>query len=112
MEFESPIHYRIIFWKGNLDDDRMLLHLKVEDDEFEPFEFHSAIVLTKDKSTLYACTTEGSHALTKHVKSMETKKWEFVENLPRMENDDSEVMLQLILDKHDKVLYGSIETSL
>ncbi|CAH1380087.1 unnamed protein product [Tenebrio molitor] len=107
MEFENPTHYRIIFWKGNLDDDRMLLHLKVEDDEFEPFEFHSAIVLTKDKSTLYACTTEGSHALTKHVKSMETKKWEFVENLPRMENDDSEVMLQLILDKHDKVLYGS-----
>ncbi|XP_068899926.1 NACHT and WD repeat domain-containing protein 2 isoform X2 [Tenebrio molitor] len=107
MEFESPTHYRIIFWKGNLDDDRMLLHLKVEDDEFEPFEFHSAIVLTKDKSTLYACTTEGSHALTKHVKSMETKKWEFVENLPRMENDDSEVMLQLILDKHDKVLYGT-----
>ncbi|KAH0810500.1 hypothetical protein GEV33_012289 [Tenebrio molitor] len=107
MEFENPTHYRIIFWKGNLDDDRMLLHLKVEDDEFEPFEFHSAIVLTKDKSTLYACTTEGSHALTKHVKSMETKKWEFVENLPRMENDDSEVMLQLILDKHDKVLYGT-----
>ncbi|XP_064214500.1 NACHT and WD repeat domain-containing protein 2 isoform X2 [Tribolium castaneum] len=108
MEFDNPTDYRIIYWKGTLDDDRMQLHLTTEGTKFEPFEYHSSVVLTKDKSTLYACsTTDGTYAVSKFTKSDDTHRWEFVENLPRMKNDDSEVMLQLKLDKYDMVLFGT-----
>ena len=106
MEFDNPTQHRIIFWKGNLDDPRMLLHFKQSETDFEPFDFHSAIVFSKDKSTMYACTTEGSYAVTKYVRCDGDSRWQFDQNLPRMENDDSEVMLQLKLDKHDQVLFG------
>lgn len=107
MEFDNPTDYRIIYWKGTLDDDKMLLSLKTEDVEFDAFEYHSAIVLTKDKTTLYACTTDGNYSVSKYTKNPETKTWELTENLPRMQNDDTEVILQLKLDKHDQVLFGT-----
>lgn len=107
MELESVTYYRIVFWKGNLDDSQMLLSLKIDGDDYEDFEYHSSMVMTKDKTILYACTTNGIYAVTKYTLSNETKLWEKDEDLPRMENDDTEVMLQLKLDKYDKVLFGT-----
>lgn len=107
MEFKSVTHYRIVFWKGNLDDSRMLLVSKIEDEEFEDFEYHSSMVLTKDQTTLFACTTDAIYVVTKYTLSNETKQWVKDKDLPRMQNDDAEVMLQLKLDKDDKVLFGT-----
>lgn len=64
------------------------------------------MVVTRDKNTLYTCTTEECYAVSKYVKDGEAKKWEKVEDLPRSDNDETEVMLQLKMDKHDKVLFG------
>lgn len=66
----------------------------------------SSIVLTKDKNTTYACITEDCYAVTKLVRNQETKKWDIAQELPRSETDNTEVILQLKLDKYGKVLFG------
>ncbi|KAJ8954195.1 hypothetical protein NQ318_005790 [Aromia moschata] len=107
MEFDSVEQYRIIFWKGDLDDDRMLLYLHSKDGVFESLEYHSAIVLTKDKNALYTCTVPECYAVSKYVKDVGTKKWEKFKDLPRSENDNTEIMLQMKLDKDDRFLFGT-----
>ncbi|XP_072379032.1 NACHT and WD repeat domain-containing protein 2 isoform X1 [Diabrotica undecimpunctata] len=106
MEFDNKEEYRIIFWKDNLDDDRMSLFLHSEED-FEYLEFHSAIVFIKDKSVLYTCTTPDSYQVSKYEKNTESKIWYKLEDLPRTSNDDTEAILQLKLDKHDNILFGT-----
>uniref|UniRef100_A0A6P7FQL4 NACHT and WD repeat domain-containing protein 2 n=1 Tax=Diabrotica virgifera virgifera TaxID=50390 RepID=A0A6P7FQL4_DIAVI len=106
MEFDNKEEYRIIFWKDNLDDDRMSLFLHSEGD-FEYLEFHSAIVFVKDKSVLYTCTTPDTYLVSKYEKNTESKIWYKVEDLPRTSNDDTEAILQLKLDKHDNILFGT-----
>ncbi|KAJ8982590.1 hypothetical protein NQ317_005062 [Molorchus minor] len=107
MEFDSTEEYRVIFWKGNIDDDRMLLYVTTKNGVFENFEYHSAMVLTKDKNALYTCTTPECYAVSKYIKNGDTNKWEKVCDLPRSENDDTEMLLQLKLDKEDRFLFGT-----
>lgn len=68
--------------------------------------FSSALVLTKDKNALYACTTPGLQIVSKYEKSEATKTWNKVKDLPRTGNDENEIMLQLKLDRSDKFLFG------
>lgn len=73
------------------------------------------MVFTKDKSVLYTCTEPGLYTVSKFVPSGLVWKKDY--DLPRSDKDDSEAMLQLRLDKHDKVLFGNyyslvIETKL
>lgn len=75
------------------------------------------MVLTKDKSVLYTCTVPGLYTVSKFVKDPSGLVWKKDYDLPRSDKDDSEAMLQLRLDKHDKVLFGNyyslvIETKL
>ncbi|KAF2895446.1 hypothetical protein ILUMI_10727 [Ignelater luminosus] len=74
IEYYSLKEYFIIFWTGDLEDDKMMLYSYEETTQFDPLEFHSSIVLTKDKNTAYACITEDCYAVTKLVKNQETKK--------------------------------------
>lgn len=69
-------------------------------------EIFSGIVLTADKSTLYACTTDSFYSISKYTRNTAENKWEKVEDLLRSPTDDTEVVLQLKLDKHEKVLFG------
>nr|CAI5835187.1 unnamed protein product [Callosobruchus analis] len=107
MELDNKTQYRIIFWKGTLDDENMRLLLVTEDGSYKCLEYHSALVLSKDKNTVYACTTPGTYQISKFIKSEDTKTWEKVEDLPRAGNDELEMMLQLKLDKDDKYLFGT-----
>ncbi|CAH1118502.1 unnamed protein product [Phaedon cochleariae] len=107
MEYDNKAEYRIIFWKGNLDDDRMTLSLHTKEGDYEYLEYHSGMVLTRNKNTLYACTTPGLYIITKYAKSEDEKKWEKVQDLPRTVNDDTELILQLKLDKDDLYLFGT-----
>lgn len=84
----------------------MILNYYHDDVVIQPFEYHSAIILTKDKNCLYACTTEGNYAVSKYIKNKESKMWELNKELPRSETDDVEAMMQLKLDKEEKVLFG------
>lgn len=40
MEFDNKEEYRIIFWKGNLDDDNMNLFHRSKNGEYENLDFH------------------------------------------------------------------------
>ncbi|XP_057664227.1 NACHT and WD repeat domain-containing protein 2 [Diorhabda carinulata] len=106
MEFDNKEEYRILFWKGDLEDERMslLLHSK---EYYECLEFHSAIVFKKEKTSLFTCTTPGCYVISKYVQNDELKTWDKVCDLPRAENDKTEAILQLKLDKHDKILFGT-----
>ncbi|XP_056633882.1 NACHT and WD repeat domain-containing protein 2 [Diorhabda sublineata] len=106
MEFDNKEEYRILFWKGDLEDERMslLLHSK---EYYECLEFHSAIVFKKEKTSLFTCTTPDCYVISKYVQNDELKTWDKVCDLPRAENDKTEAILQLKLDKHDKILFGT-----
>lgn len=95
--------YHAIYWHGDLEDDKMLLSYI----DYEVLAFHSALVFTKDKKTLYVCTTVDCYAVSKYVRSDCDRKWLKVEDLPRAVSDDSEVVLQLKLDKNDEMLFGT-----
>lgn len=101
MEFDNIDDYHIIYWRGDLEDDRMLLSLN----NVEPLEFHSALVFNKNKTTIYTCTTENCYAVTKYIK--DENNWRKIEDLSRAENDDTEVILQLKLDKNDNILFAT-----
>lgn len=40
MEFDNKSQYRIIFWRGNLDDDRMILFLHTNEGDYEYLNLH------------------------------------------------------------------------
>jgi len=40
VEYTNLDLYRIVFWSGNLDDTRMLLHTYRKKTSLEPFQFH------------------------------------------------------------------------
>lgn len=107
IEFTKKTEYVTIFWSGNIDEDRMLMKVSIDSEEFEALEYHSGMVMTKDKNTVYACTDENIYSVTKYVRNNEQKKWEKITELPRSPTDDTEVVLQLKLDKYEKMLFGT-----
>lgn len=44
--------------------------------------------------------------MSKYEKCEDTRSWKKLFDLPRTENDDTEIMLQLKLDRTDKFLFG------
>lgn len=70
----------------------------------------SGLVITNDKNTIYACTTDNLHIVSKYQKNDVENKWEKVEDLPRSQTDDTEIVLQLRLDKNENVLFGEYST--
>ncbi|XP_066257781.1 NACHT and WD repeat domain-containing protein 2 [Euwallacea similis] len=107
MEWDNKSEYRIVFWKSTLEDDRMKIYFKSKDGEYKILEFHSAMALTKDKSVLYACTTPNLYRVSKYTHNPSKLVWEKQGDLPKSDKEDIEVVLQLRLDQHDKVLFAT-----
>ncbi|PSN30262.1 hypothetical protein C0J52_18638 [Blattella germanica] len=105
MEFSSLDKYRLLFWTGSLDNTKLLLHNV--NPNLEPFHFHSAMVMTQDKSMLYCCVGEGHYGVTQYKADPDANQWSFQIELPRMENDEIEVLLQLKLDQNETTLLGT-----
>lgn len=63
--------------------------------------------MTKDKQTLYACTTKDVYKVTKYTIGDNLTQWEEVLELPRTYNDDIEYMLQLKLNKEEDTLLAT-----
>ena len=63
--------------------------------------------MTKDKKTLYACTTKDVYQVTKYAMDETSTEWEKVFDLPRAHNDDVEYLLQLKLDKEQETLLAT-----
>ncbi|XP_044733634.1 NACHT and WD repeat domain-containing protein 2 [Chrysoperla carnea] len=108
MEFQTLTEYRIIYWLDDKeDDDRMLFQYINNGNEFECFNIHSGLVLTNDKQYMYTCVSENNYSVTKYQVNQEAKQWDFVTELPRAENDITEIVLQLKLDKTNDILFGT-----
>lgn len=108
----------------------MLLHTYKNNKFFEPFKFHryvnakvfllqyslndklvsqltSAMVMTKERNILYACTTKDNFQVTKFKMDENSSQWEENFDLPRAENDDVEYILQLKLNKEEDILLAT-----
>ncbi|XP_018333645.1 NACHT and WD repeat domain-containing protein 2 [Agrilus planipennis] len=107
MEFDNFAQYRILFWKGSIEDNKMMFYYRNNDSEFEPFFYHGAIAFSKDRQTIYTCTQENNYSVSKFQKNDDKKVWEKVLDLPRSESDETEIVLQLKLDRKDTILLAS-----
>ncbi|XP_011338040.1 NACHT and WD repeat domain-containing protein 2 isoform X2 [Ooceraea biroi] len=107
VEYTNLDHYRIVFWSGSIDDSRMLLHTYKKKISLDPFQFHSAMVMTKDKGTLYACTSKEDYKVVKYRNDEISSYWEKVHDMPRAYNDDIEYLLQLKLDREEEMLLAT-----
>ena len=65
------------------------------------------MVMTKNKKTLYTCTTDDIFQVTKYTIDESSTCWQKALDLPRAYNDDVEYMLQLKLNKEDKTLLAT-----
>lgn len=70
-------------------------------------DFFSALVMTKDKGTLYACTSKDDYRITKYRSDETSSHWEKVFDMPRAYNDDVEYLLQLKLDREEEMLLAT-----
>lgn len=64
-------------------------------------------MITKEQDTLYACTTQNNYSVSIYHKNEQEFKWLKIKDLPRSPTDETEVVLQLKLDKDEKILYGT-----
>lgn len=140
VEYTNLDHYRIVFWSGDIEDSRMLLHTYKKKVSLDPFQFHryislqnkdsmrtirfnksfivylensiiknyfSAMVMTKDKSTLYACTSKEDYRVIKYMSDETSSYWEKAHEMPRAYNDNVEYLLQLKLDREEEMLLAT-----
>lgn len=107
MEFDNKEEYRIIFWKNNLEDEKMLfLYHNNEGGDFEMKGFRGAMITNTNKDVLYCCANENDYTVSKFIRNDSEKVWEFVQDLPKLD-DEAEAMLQLKLGSQDTILYGT-----
>lgn len=67
----------------------------------------SAMIMTKDKGTLYACTSKDDYRVVKYSSDETSSYWEKVFDMPRAYNDDVEYLLQLKLDREEEMLLAT-----
>lgn len=100
---------------GNNNCDNHQQHFESDKNESEvianPLEFHSAMVLTKDKKTFYACTTKDDYRVTKYTIEITDNScsccWKRQYDLPRAYNDNTEYILQLKIDRDEETLLAT-----
>lgn len=85
----------------------MLIHSYQEEMMLHPLEFHSAMTLTKDKRTLYACTTKNDYRVIKYNVDDNNCCWTDELTMPRAHNDITEYLLQLKIDRNEETLLAT-----
>lgn len=65
------------------------------------------MVMTKDRNTLYACTSKDDYRVVKYNSDETSSYWEKVFDMPRAYNDDVEYLLQLKLDREEEMLLAT-----
>lgn len=65
------------------------------------------MVMSKDKSVLYACTSKDDYRVVKYRNDETSSYWEKVHEMPRAYNDDVEYLLQLKLDREEEMLLAT-----
>nr|CAD7412869.1 unnamed protein product [Timema poppensis] len=107
MHYTTMEEYWLLFWSGSLDKHNMRLRSILPTGPFSPLDFHSAMVMTRDRSIIYCCTQPDRYGVTKYCAYPKEARWLEEKTLPAAENDDVEVLLQLKLDKDETTLIGT-----
>ena len=112
IEFYTAKDYNQIFWSGSINETRLKFDSHRDEMCTPSLYFFSALVLNKDRSKLYGCANEENYEVSvfrfEHtMDSSSSIEWIFDEKLPRFENDDKEMLLQLRLDQNDRMLLGT-----
>lgn len=111
MEYKSLDHFILLFWKGNLENTKMLLRTVRPYDELDPISFHrykyhinsffdflisycclsfllmvafnfsSAMVLNKAWTEMYCCPLPGLYTVCKFTAPDEAENWGLVAEL-------------------------------
>ncbi|XP_039495368.1 NACHT and WD repeat domain-containing protein 2 isoform X2 [Drosophila santomea] len=111
MEFFNPADYNVVFWSGSINDMRLRLDSCRGGHYSNCQRLFSAMVMNKDRTRAYGCANEENFEVSvfDFIEDEATGEicWTLVESLPRFENDDKEMLLQLRLDQHDRMLLGT-----
>lgn len=111
MHFESTTDYKVTYWSGTINETRLRFDSVKSDKPSKELYFHSAMVLNKARTTLFCCMNEETYQVSclKFVEDEETGdcNWTLDRELPRYENDEKEMLLQLKVDQNDKKLLGT-----
>lgn len=113
MEFFTPLDYNVIFWSGSINEIRLRLDSCRTSNYSNSVHFFSALVMNKGRTRAYGCANKDNFQVSAYdfIENKETGEihWSFVEHLPRYENDEKEMLLQLRLDQHqqDRMLLGT-----
>ena len=94
VQFGEDSKIYLVLKSGSANDTEMTL--EVHDNTLEPFEFHSAIAITKDKQTMYTCIEISDNAVTVYKK--EQDGWHYERTLG--DNYDLVFALNLSDDEH------------
>lgn len=87
--------------KSGMDEDNDMA-LEVQDQSVEPFEFHSAIAVSKDKNTVYACIEISDHNVAVYKKS--DGAWHYDRTL----GDNKDIVFCLTLSEDENCLVATI----
>lgn len=109
MEFYNVKDYHVVYWTGQISDEKLRLDTAKESFTIESVLFHSAMVMNKHRTVLFCCSTADSYQVSEYeyLCTDNTGKWTKKQDISRYENDEKEMMLQLKLDKPERMLLGT-----
>ena len=100
VQFGEDSKTYLVLKSGTTNDTEMTL--EVHDNTMEPFEFHSAIALTKDKQLMYTCIEISDNAVT--VYKRDTDGWHYDRTL----GDNYDLVFALNLSEDENCLVATI----
>ncbi|KAJ8313494.1 hypothetical protein KUTeg_008055 [Tegillarca granosa] len=97
----GPDDRTYVIVKSGTDSDNDMA-LEVDDNSLEPFEFHSAIAVTEDHTTLYACIEISDHAVAVYKQGEDG--WHYDRTL----GDNYDIIFTLTLSDDESYVVGTI----
>ncbi|GAB0097357.1 NACHT domain-containing protein [Sergentomyia squamirostris] len=105
MEFHSITEYHVVYWTGQISNEKLRFDTFREECTIPPKHFHSAMAMNRARTALYCCCHDNDYQVTGY--QLDGDDWRLEKTLPRYENDEKEMLLQLKLDQHDRMLLGT-----
>lgn len=110
MDFVNFKEFYAVFWSGTIGETRLKFYTQKDGLIIDCVPCHSAVEMNESKSQIYCCKNEENCQVSK-LKFVETGdgegEWQLMWELPRYENDDKEMILQLKLDQEDRFLMAT-----
>lgn len=106
MDFYSFNEFTAIFWSGSISETRLRMHTSKEGINTDPVMFHSVCAMNQERTVMYCCKNEENFQVFKLIYTINEEigeaEWKLEVELPRYENDEKEMLLQLKLDQVDQ----------